>query len=356
MKSKRYQIFFKPLELAVLATYLKKRRLLPRRITSIKTNVLYRPGEWNEEQDGIAPMQGTTYDSCKVALRNAVARICLSAVQDSLPQWGTIDQEGHIVRSRTITDPLRLPARVLLPKYLFTINWANSAPGYSWPEAYHATSVPSFKTTIVTLSQDSTEIHGYCDLAIGWFGHEEDPEKEIARIIKAHWLNLSTEYGQQRWVELFSVGEIDSQKAAQWADEIWRLQGVEDAGATLLDCFRNYEAEQKRKVLDKVPYEIPNARARQAVPRPVGKLGVQVYAASPMFWVVERLGFGGYKVQLGTSLGAGDKGCQATAQAVAEFVKHTQHSEKLLSLFKTLGWTDLVKELHQALAQQKPSL
>ena len=74
--------------------------------------------------------------------------------------------DGEVKLARKVKEPSQLPSRILLPKHLFTINWANSAPGLSWPEAYYVTQLPGWDVYIVTASQDTDEIYGYEDFAI----------------------------------------------------------------------------------------------------------------------------------------------------------------------------------------------
>jgi hypothetical protein len=227
MKNKA-QTFFKPIEIAILAAYLNKRELLSKRLAAIDVHQTYEPGEWDEERDGIAPQESAGGMGDEYTLANAVARICLSGVQDSLPQWATT-RGDELVFARKRISPLKLPPRILLLEYLFEINWANSGPGYSWPESYYATQLPFFDVTIVTASNDSTDVLGYCDIAIGWFGKGGDFETEVGNVIKKHWKNLAGEYDQQKWVELFGTGEVDAETAEAWAEEAWA--GQEEASS-----------------------------------------------------------------------------------------------------------------------------
>ena len=103
------------------------------------------------------------------AVFNAVARLVLSHIQCRLPQWSTTGSSGEVQAARS-HQPLRQSPVNLLPRHLFTINWADSGPGFSWPEAYHLTFLPGFDRFVVTASQDSPEMHGYTDEAIGHFG------------------------------------------------------------------------------------------------------------------------------------------------------------------------------------------
>ena len=108
------------------------------------------------------------------------------------------------------------------PQYLFTINWADSGPGFSWPEAYYATWLPYYNVFVVTASQDSPEMHGYTDEAIGWFDKDKDIIDGSAAVIRDDWwLGQYSEYDQQQWEHLFGTGLVDEETAYQWASEVW---------------------------------------------------------------------------------------------------------------------------------------
>ena len=71
----------------------------------------------------------------------AVAQILLERVQDRLPNaWTSSNGMTRRVSGRRAHRKIEV-----WPTHLFTINWADSAPGLSWPVAYHATYVPGFR-------------------------------------------------------------------------------------------------------------------------------------------------------------------------------------------------------------------
>ena len=74
---------------------------------------------------------------------NAVARLLLSHVQKRLPQWAAVTADGRIVLGREHRKA-KTRIAVPLPQFLFEINWADSGPGISWPEAYYVAYVPGF--------------------------------------------------------------------------------------------------------------------------------------------------------------------------------------------------------------------
>jgi len=127
-------------------------------------------------------------------LENAVARICLEPIANELPQWAAI-RNGSIERGRPLTR-LTLRDRNLAPLHLLTINWGDSGPGFSWPEAYYATWLPGYEVTIMSASADSPDAHGYCDRAVGWFNGAFDRQK-AAEAIAAYW-QVQKSYSQER--------------------------------------------------------------------------------------------------------------------------------------------------------------
>jgi len=168
--------------------------------------------------------EGEYYSEC--ALSNAVARLVLSEIQGRLPQWAYAYGDGRIKLTR-VYSPGRHAKVDLLPRFLFEINWGDSGPGFSWPEAYHLAYLPGFDRYVVTASQDSPEVHGYIDEAIGHFGPDEPVEKGVHRIIVDWWNEQVTDRYQERWAYLFNTGEVDPETAESWADEVWEPETEE---------------------------------------------------------------------------------------------------------------------------------
>lgn len=160
------------------------------------------------------------------ALSNAVARLVLTGIQHRLPQWAVVQAGGRVQYART-RRPTRKAQVEVLPQHLFTINWADSGPGFSWPEAYHVTFLPAFECYVVTASQDSPDVHGYTEEAIGHFDREADRKSSIERIIRDWWC-WQADTGQPRWAYLFNVGEINAETAEKWCDVVWPEFETED--------------------------------------------------------------------------------------------------------------------------------
>ena len=211
--------FYHRREINLLAEYLGRRDDLPASLYDPDTLTPV-DEDWDESTQGIGIHEGSNAGSKEAeeyALANAVARICLASVQDNLPQWAAV-KDGEVTLARNVRDSSELPERILVPRHLFTLNWANSAPGISWPEAYYVTQLPGWDVHIVTASQDSDEIYGYEDFAIGWLDAKQDAVEGAKDVLIRYWRSLQSEYDQKRWEELyeFSQGEPDA-----WGDQVW---------------------------------------------------------------------------------------------------------------------------------------
>ena len=151
----------------------------------------------------------------------AVAQILLSPIQEGLPNWGYVDDDGSEIISRLPQH--RLPdARLNFnPQHICTINWADSGPGFSWPEAYYITYLPSFNCHVVTASRDGTDAYGCTDHAIGFIEGASGSVEVAKQVIINSWINQRNTYDQERWAYLFNEGLIDNSTANAWADEVW---------------------------------------------------------------------------------------------------------------------------------------
>ena len=94
-----------------------------------------------------------------------VARWLLKDINHSLPNWNVSQPDGGIIFARGPVWVEKLSHSVsVIPTHLLTINWADSAPGVSWPESYHACPLPGYDKIVVTASVDCTEAYGYAYL------------------------------------------------------------------------------------------------------------------------------------------------------------------------------------------------
>jgi hypothetical protein len=115
-----------------------------------------------------------------------------------------------------------------MPRFLFEINWGDSGPGFSWPEAYHLAWLPGFDRYLVTASQDSPDRYGYTDVAIGHFPADQDLMEGVEQVIVGNWQHWAEEGYQHRWAYLFGTGEVDAETAEAWADEVWDPESDDD--------------------------------------------------------------------------------------------------------------------------------
>lgn len=160
------------------------------------------------------------------AIANAVARIALARVQKSLPQFAICGPDSIEFGRDIATAPSR-PVE-MMSRHLFTIDWAMTAPGISWPEAYYLTWLPGIDQWLVTSSRDTPEIGGYCDRALGYFGGDKEHLAGAGLVIGGYWCELHIDYDQPRWELFFEAGLVSHELASEWADEIWSSTEYEE--------------------------------------------------------------------------------------------------------------------------------
>jgi hypothetical protein len=159
----------------------------------------------------------------------AAAFVVLESVETRLPQWAAV-REDSVILARKHRDDAKIPDRKILlqPRHLFTINWADSGPGFSWPVAYYVTWLPYYNRFVITASADSPDAFGYCDFALGAFGIDTPFKEGAKEIICADWAYQNGEWEQQRWVYLFGTGLISKAEANAWADAVWLREPDEE--------------------------------------------------------------------------------------------------------------------------------
>lgn len=212
-------LFFHPREVAIIGKYLGMADLLPKEIQRLEPDALELKEElWDEAANGIA-LHFADGGGTELALENAVARICLQNVQEQLPQWAACVGDRW-VEGRSLKPAEKLPLRVLSPLHLFTINWADSGPGFSWPEAYYVTLLPWFNRYVVTASDDGVEPHGYSDFALGHFDRSENEIAGSRRVVTDFWKTY-LEYDHPGWAYLFFEGAVNSAGADEWRRGVW---------------------------------------------------------------------------------------------------------------------------------------
>lgn len=160
----------------------------------------------------------------------AVARLLLGGIQRALPAWSTVF-DGRIVSARPVY-PTRLDgAPVFEPTHLATINWADSGPGFSWPEAYHVTTVPELGMHVVTASRDSEDLMGCTDHALGWVSIDVSPLEAATALMRANWLRQAGECEQQAWESAIEEGLLGESELLMLRDEVWQEADFEDDDA-----------------------------------------------------------------------------------------------------------------------------
>ena len=154
------------------------------------------------------------------AASNLVARLVLGGIQSRLPDGAVVARDGRVTRTRK---PIgrRKAAIAPLPMLLFAINWADTAPGLSWPEAYHLGFLPVFDRWVLLVSRDSTDIDGYCDGLLAHFGPLADPVAAVVAWLEADWRMQSHSYDQQRWAYILEAGRLSEGEVEALADRVW---------------------------------------------------------------------------------------------------------------------------------------
>ena len=177
----------------------------------VTKGVYVKPGEYSSEYD----------------VPNAVARLALAKIQESLPAWAGVNDKGEHFSARQYTRS-EVAMVNYHPQHLFTINWADSGPGFSWPEAYYLVWLPVFERYVVTASQDSPDCYGFEDIAIGWQFFDEDREALAKDIILANWGRVHKPNNEEGWAYLFGTGLVTEDLVHSWRDEIWPPYVPED--------------------------------------------------------------------------------------------------------------------------------
>lgn len=195
-----------PVEEAFLCDYFKIER--PEHLKNIDVY---------QSEQGVFVCRETDDDDLN--LSNAVARLGLKQIQHQLPQWASVRDEKLILGRKV--EQHEKHAIELMPLHLFTINWADSGPGFSWPEAYYIIWFPRFNKFVVTASQDSSDAYGVEDMAIGWSSDDQDRLEAARSIIVNYWRDSAYERDQSRWAYLFDEGLVSNEEANAWADKAW---------------------------------------------------------------------------------------------------------------------------------------
>ncbi len=151
-------------------------------------------------------------------LDHRVATILLDTRRNVLPNWGWTAEDKTVVTGRAPRG--HTPRDIqLLPVLLFAVDWAATAPGMSWPEAYYVTYVPTCDVRIVTASRDDSTIWGYPDLAIGLCRAIREPEFGTKKVLQSWWRRASG-VDACIWEMFLGSGLIDQERADRWGSQV----------------------------------------------------------------------------------------------------------------------------------------
>lgn len=189
----------------------------------------YINNKWSFGLEEVFDTLGVPNDPNPDRIAVAVAQILLNPIQDSLPNWASVGDDGTVNRGR-LPHHRHKDARLQFnPLHVCTINWGDTGPGFSWPEAYHVTYLPSFDKHIVTASRDSQSAWGCLDHAIGVVDGKFSAVKAAELAIISYWTGeRDCEWGVSRWEYLFCEGLINKATANAWSDEVWPEEPAED--------------------------------------------------------------------------------------------------------------------------------
>ena len=156
-------------------------------------------------------------------VNNAVARLVLETTAERLPNFAVFNQsDGSVISARNSTDVIPRHRKVAtLPTFLFEINWATSGPGFAWHESYHVGYVAEYDVHIVTASQDSNDVHGFCDICIGHFSGTEDFLNEALEVVKEWWGDKVAEYDADKYERLTQIGSATLEQVEEITTTVW---------------------------------------------------------------------------------------------------------------------------------------
>lgn len=198
------------------------------------TNDIYAPDErrlldaWLEdkelsvEDEVLLATWGFDHDPCEAYTRlNAwVGAFAVRDIQERLPNCGICREDG-VVLTRPIHRNRRSIKVAGAVRFLFGINWADTAPGLSWPAEYHLVWLPGFERWVLTYSADSPDAMGYCDFALGVISPDDDWRMAVRRILVDDWRFQFNEWDQAPWAYVWHAGLVTANEAMAWRREAW---------------------------------------------------------------------------------------------------------------------------------------
>ena len=155
------------------------------------------------------------------ALDAAAAQIALRRIQSYASDFTPLKAGEPVHERPNCALPGPSDQTFLKPVFLFAIDWALSAPGVSWPEAYYATWLPGYNVFVVTMSHDTDEAMGVSDLAIGVFSDANIFERACRIVVRRHWKRAVAFGESEIWEHFLCPGRIDEETVRrQWAQSI----------------------------------------------------------------------------------------------------------------------------------------
>jgi len=151
----------------------------------------------------------------------AVAQILLEPIQELLPSWNYINDDCVEIATRKVFKRFVESRLKFNPHLILLINWADSGPGFSWPEAYYITYLPGFNKYIVTASRDSEDLCGCTDNAIGIFDGDLDKTEVAKKALIKHWRIAKRQGVDDGWQAVWERGLVNNKVAFSWAKEVW---------------------------------------------------------------------------------------------------------------------------------------
>jgi hypothetical protein len=162
------------------------------------------------------------------ALQGAVGAVLLRDIQGRLPRCAILFPDINVLAvSRGEARRARKSNVRVIGQHLFSLNWADGAPGMSWPTSYYAVWIPLREVWIVTASDDSGEMYGFLDVALGWFPGTAPWEESVAGIIAKDWTAWASE-GQPVYEELSAGGRLSLESIIRCREQAWPAMTVEE--------------------------------------------------------------------------------------------------------------------------------
>jgi hypothetical protein len=176
----------------------------------------------SSEDENLLATWGFDHDPCEAYTRLDawVGAFAVRDIQERLPNCGICRNDG-VVLTRPIHRDRRSKKVASAVRFLFGINWADTAPGLSWPADYHLVWLPGFDRWVLAYSADSTDAFGYCDFALGAIGPDEDWREAVRRLLVNDWRFQFSEWDQSPWAYVWRAGLVRTDEAMAWRREAW---------------------------------------------------------------------------------------------------------------------------------------